>query len=127
MHRNPRLALVVLTALAAMGLLPPAAHASRAQESLVQDDAGLLYSGDARREQTLDELRGLGVDTIRLNVRWNRYAPSPSSKRSRSSTRATPTPTRLGEVDAAVGGAEARGMTVLLTITGPGPAWASRC
>jgi hypothetical protein len=127
MLRCPRLPLVALLALAGAALLPPAAQASRTQLSLFQDDAGLLYSGDASRERTLDELRDLGVDTIRVSVRWNRYAPSPSSKSRPQFDATDPNAYPLGEVDAVVGGAAARGMTVLLTPIVPGPAWASRC
>ena len=125
MPRTLQLAAIALAALAAA--LPAPAQASPTQESLFQDDPNLLYSGDSRREQTLDELRDLGVDTIRLNVLWNRYAPRPSSKSRPTFDATDPNAYPLGEVDAAVNGAAARGMTVLLTATGPGPAWASRC
>ena len=121
-----RTALVLL--LAALALVPvPAAHASRSQESLFEDEVSLLYSGPQRRDQTLDELRDLGVDVIRANVIWNRYAPRPTSKRKPSFDATDPNAYALGEVDALVAGAAARGMTVLLTPTGPGPAWASSC
>src|SRR3954453_21394553 len=60
---------------AALGAIPAPAHASRSQESLFQDDANLLFTSDARRNATLNELRALGVDVIRLNVVWNQYAP----------------------------------------------------
>src|SRR3954452_10194777 len=113
--------------LAALALVPAAAHASQSQESLFEDETSLLYSGPDRRDQTLDELRDLGVDVIRANVIWNRYAPSSRSKRKPSFDAGDPNAYPLGEVDALVAGASARGMTVLLTPTGPGPAWASSC
>src|SRR4051812_6205437 len=117
----PLLALVLLA-------LPQAAFASRSQESLFQDDASLLYSGDARRDSTLNELKALGVDTIRVNVVWNRYAPSPKRKTRPSFDATDPNAyPALAMVDGVVSGAAARGMTVLLTPTGPGPAWASNC
>jgi hypothetical protein len=106
---------------------PAAAGASRTQESVFQDDASLIFSGPDKRERTLDELARLGVDTIRLNVRWNRYAPAPTRKRKPAFDATDPNAYPLGEVDAVVGGAAARGMDVLVTATGPGPAWASRC
>src|SRR3954452_2612093 len=122
MRRTITLILLVVLALAAAP-----AHASRSQESLFEDEVSLLYSGAERRDQTLDELQGLGVDVIRANVIWNRYAPSPSSKRKPSFDASDPNAYALGELDALVAGASARGMTVLLTPTGPGPAWASAC
>ncbi len=116
--------------LAALAIVPTAApaHASRSQQSLFEDETSLLYSGPERRDQTLDELRDLGVNVIRANVIWNRYAPSPQSKSKPSGFDASdPNAYPLGELDALVAGASARGMTVLLTPTGPGPAWASSC
>src|SRR4051795_1474258 len=111
----------------ALALVPGSAQGSQSQESLFEDEVSLLYSGAERRDQTLDELRDLGVDVIRANVMWNRYAPSPRSKIKPSFDAADPNAYPLGEVDALVAGAAARGMTVLLTPTGPGPAWASSC
>src|SRR3954447_20229918 len=113
--------------LAVLAIVPAPAHASRSQESLFEDEVSLLYSGAERRDQTLDELQGLGVDVIRANVIWNRYTPSPGSKRKPSFDASDPNAYALGELDALVAGASARGMTVLLTPTGPGPAWASSC
>src|SRR4051812_10061843 len=117
----------LLIVFAVLALLPGPAQASQSQESLFEDEVSLLYSGAERRDQTLDELRDLGVDVIRANVIWNRYAPSPRSKSKPSFDAADPNAYPLGEVDALVAGAAARGMTVLLTPTAPAPAWASPC
>src|SRR3954469_9255578 len=122
MRRTITLILLVVLALAAAP-----AHASQSQESLFEDEVSLLYSGAERRDQTLDELRDLGVDVIRANVIWNRYAPSPRAKSKPQFDATDPNAYPLGEVDALVAGAAARGMTVLLTPTVPGPAWASSC
>src|SRR3954453_7263904 len=122
MRRTITLILLVVLALAAAP-----AHASQSQESLFEDEVSLLYSGAERRDQTLDELRDLGVDVIRANVIWNRYAPSPTSKTKPSFDATAPNAYPLGEVDELVAGAAARGMTVLLTPTAPAPAWASSC
>src|SRR3954447_439399 len=120
-----RTALLIFVAL--LALVPASAHASRTQQSLFEDETSLLYSGPDRRNQTLDELRDLGVDVIRANVIWNRYAPSPTSKTKPSFDATDPNAYPLGEVDELVAGATARGMTVLLTPTAPAPAWASSC
>ena len=111
----------------ALAIVPGSAQASQSQQSLYEDEVSLLNSGPETRDQTLDELRALGVDVIRANVIWNRYAPSPRAKRKPTFDAADPNAYALGEVDALVAGAAARGMTVLLTPTGPGPAWASSC
>ena len=122
--------LIALVALA----LPQAAHASRSQESMFQDDRSLLYAGDARRENTLDQLQSLGVDTIRVNVLWSKVAPNPRSKHrpafDATNSGAYPSsanPYPFAALDAVVAGAQRRGMNVQLTPTVPGPAWASSC
>ena len=119
--------LLPLIVLAAALLVPVTAQAAKTQESIFQDDASLIFSGPEKRERTLDELARLGVDTIRLNVRWNRYAPEPTRKSKPAFDAADPNAYPLGEVDAVVDGAARRGMDILITATGPGPAWASRC
>ncbi|HEY8865401.1 MAG TPA: hypothetical protein VIM22_00595, partial [Solirubrobacteraceae bacterium] len=58
---------------------PAPAHASVAQQSIVQDDQRLLNSGPAARDQTLDEIQSLGVDTVRAFVFWRSVAPTPSA------------------------------------------------
>jgi Cellulase (glycosyl hydrolase family 5) len=121
-RRDPGLKRLFLTLAAALLLLPGSAFASTSQESLFQDDSALLFSTYQRREQTLDELKALGVDTIRSNVLWDWVAPRPNSKRR---------PARIEydwfRWDQLVQGAEARGIAVQLTLTGPIPAWASDC
>src|SRR3954468_18318627 len=110
---------------AALGAIPAPAAASRSQESLFQDDANLLFTSDARRNATLNELRGLGVDVIRVNVVWNQYAPAPQSKKRPKFDATNPNAYRnLNVVTAVVNGARVRGMAVQLTPTVPGPAWA---
>jgi hypothetical protein len=64
----------LLTVLAGVALAAPA-HASSNQESIFQDDAALFGDDAGKREQALDEMQGLGTDTVRANVLWNRIAP----------------------------------------------------
>src|SRR5215212_5120690 len=119
----------LLTALAAIALTAPA-HASSTQESIFQDDATLLGDDVGKREQTLDEMQALGVDTVRALVLWNRIAPDALSSTKPSFDAGDPDAYPAGNwarVDALVQGAQARGMQMLLTPTGPGPGWASEC
>jgi hypothetical protein len=67
--------LVVLVASVA-GVLASAAHASNQQEGMLQADASLM----ADPTGTLSRLRLLGVQRIRLAVRWQYIAPSPNSR-----------------------------------------------
>jgi Cellulase (glycosyl hydrolase family 5) len=49
--------------------------------SVFEDHTALVRDGPARRQQTLDELRTLGADTLRVEVKWNEVAPSPARAR----------------------------------------------
>ena len=118
------LALLLVLALAAP------AGASKTQESIFQDDATLLGDDTAARDRALDELQSLGVDTIRALVLWNRVAPDALSSTRPQFDAADPNAYpagNWGRYDALVQGAQARGIDVLLTPTGPGPGWASEC
>jgi hypothetical protein len=120
--------LILLSSILTLSALaPPAAHASKSQESLFQDDAQLLLSGESRRVKSLNELKSLGVDVIRVNVLWQRYAPKPNGKKKPKFNAADPASYNFGELDSLVSGAQSRGMSVLFTVTAPGPAWASGC
>jgi hypothetical protein len=121
---------ILLTALAVVALAAPA-HASSNQESIFQDDATLFGDDAGKREQALDEMQALGVDTVRANVLWNRIAPdATSSTKPAGFDAADPDAYPAGNwarLDAIVAGVQSRGMQVLLTPTGPGPGWASEC
>jgi hypothetical protein len=72
----------------------------------VQDDAQLLFHGPAARERALDDAQRLGADAVRLLARWRRP---------------------VEEIDPAVRGILARGLTVILVPTGPAPDAHARC
>jgi hypothetical protein len=120
----------LLTVLAGVALAAPA-HASSNQESIFQDDAALFGDDAGKREQALDEMQALGVDTVRANVLWNRIAPdATTSTKPAGFDAADPDAYPAGNwarLDAIVQGVQSRGMQVLLTPTGPGPGWASEC
>lgn len=125
------LACIVLVAALLSCSLAPAARASSTQESILGDDPLVLNGGPATRAATLDELRSLGVDTVRVLVIWNRLAPQAGSGSKPAGLDASdPSAYPAGSFDpyvAVLDAAAARGMHVLLTPTGPGPDWASRC
>src|SRR3954462_12959877 len=120
----------LIAGLAAVALATPA-HASTKQESIFQDDATLLGDDVAKRDRTLDEMQALGVDTVRALALWNRVAPGATSADKPAGFDASnPDAYPAGNwarLDGLVQGAQARGMQVLLTPTGPGPGWASDC
>jgi hypothetical protein len=115
---------------AACFALPTApALAAPDQLSLVEDEVLMLSPDPQTQAQALDEAKALGADVVRANVIWARYAPSPNSRRRprRFDGKDPAAYPGLAVVDAFVQGAQARGLQVLLTPTGPIPAWASRC
>src|ERR671930_10417 len=67
-----------ILAIAAFAAAP--AHASKTQESIFQDDRALIFSGDAKRQAILDEIKALGATTVHSLVFWNSIAPDPNSK-----------------------------------------------
>jgi hypothetical protein len=76
---------------------------------------------------TLDTLRLLGVDGVKLFVPWSALAPNPSSRtrpRFDASNPAAYSPAAWAPYDAVVRDAAARGIGVDLTLSSP-PAWAA--
>jgi hypothetical protein len=96
--------------------------AAAAPRSIMQDDALLLRSGPATRDAALDEMRALGVDTVRVLAVWRDHAAAPLQLR-----RPARPYRAFAALDGLLAAARARGLDVLLTPTGPGPAWASTC
>ncbi len=119
--RMRRLAFLTLALLV---VAVPAARANMAQESIFEDGTVLLQKGPARQASALDEIAGLGADTVRALVFWRDVARSPDArKRPKTSFSAT----GFDRYDDLVRGATARGLKVLLTPVGPTPRWASGC
>jgi hypothetical protein len=93
-----RRAAAALLALAV--LAGPSASAAAAPLSVIEDDASLLRSGPAVREATLDDMAALGAGAVRIIV-LQRDVPAV-----------------WAQLDAAVAGAQARGIRPLLTLVG---------
>src|SRR3954451_19693079 len=121
---NSRLAATLTLCLAFLAALPTYASARSTQLSIIQDDALVIASGDAVRNATLDEMRGLGADVVKISVSWRALAQGakPSNPDDPNSYPAD----RWAPYDAAVQGAVARGLVVFLDVNGPAPDWAAR-
>jgi hypothetical protein len=119
--------LAAACAIAASALGAAPAGASSGQLAIIQDDAVVLHSGAATREQRLDELRSLGVDVVKIAIEWRSLAPEGSSKPSGfdGSNPGSYPEARWERYDAAIRGAQARGLRVLVMVTGPAPDWAT--
>ena len=125
-----RLLAIFLFALAgaccAFVLLPGGAHASKSQWSVFEDHPWIVQTDPATRERTLNEVVELGADTVRVEVKWNEVAPASSSKTRPAFDATNPSAyPGFAPYDEAVRGITARGLRVLLTITGDAPRWAT--
>jgi hypothetical protein len=129
--RMTRFAYISVLLVVLLGALAGPAAASKTQESIIQDDRLLMDSGTDVRNQTLDQVKALGADTIRVNAIWARLAPERDSATKPSNFDATDSGTypagAFDALDGLVAGAAARGIGVLVTVTGPVPKWASPC
>jgi len=122
-----RLRTILLGALLALTLLPAAtASASATQTTMFEAPRELLSDDAALRAQTLDEVKGFGVGYMRLVLYWRSVAPQPDAFRAPSGDLTDPAAYDWARYDRAVDEIRARGMQVLLTVSGPVPNWASR-
>jgi hypothetical protein len=121
----------LLLALLALLLLPATALASATQESIFEDDFELLQRGGDAQRTGLNDFSTLGADVVRSLVLWNQVAPAYASKRRpKGFDGRDPAAYDAGmwdRYDDLVRGAQARDMAVLLSPSGPIPAWASEC
>lgn len=101
----------MLTGAAAFGVAPPP---SQRIETILQDDAALLYRSPAQVDRSLDRMARLGVDRVRITASWRRLEPVPGVY----------DPDALHRLDRAVRGARSRGMRVMIDLGFYAPAWA---
>jgi hypothetical protein len=130
-HSHAAICAWAAIALVSLLLFLPARAAASADQFTILDPTPSLLNGSsaAHRSDVLDRLQELGVDTVRLQIQWRFFAPSPETS--------TPPedfdgfdpgdypPHTFDVLDSIVRGAEARGMNVLLTPTSPVPDWAT--
>lgn len=76
MPRIPLLAALV----AGVALLMPAASAHAALQTLIQDDASLLHRPTEQVRASLQKMRALGIDRVRLTANWSVLTRSPDSE-----------------------------------------------
>jgi hypothetical protein len=100
----------------------------RSLESMFQDDDHLVYGSTATVVRTLDQLRRLGVQRIRVTVLWRAIAPDPHSRAMppgfNGSDPAAYPPRSWAPYDRVVELAHARDIAVDFDVGAPGPLWA---
>ncbi len=126
--RRQRLAaiLAVLT-MAAIGAASTPAQAARSQRSIFQDDNLLVFQSRTETARSLDVLRYLGVDTVRVSVFWKLVAPASDSTARPSFDATDPAAypaSNWARYDQVVALAQQRGIQVDFNISPPVPAWA---
>ena len=115
---------IALLTIILFALLVPAAEAGPRQV-MTFEAPDELYD-DGRRDATLDEIRAFGVTQIRQLVYWQRFAPFPNRRRKPSFDAANHEQYgTFGALDRLMAAAQARGIKVILTPTGPVPRWAT--
>src|SRR4051794_37176918 len=101
-------------------------QASTHQFTLFEAPRELLSSDDGLRAQTLDEIQGMGVKWLRVVVWWRSVAPdSGSSTPPAGFDDAGQDGYNWTTYDRVVNEARARGLNLLVTLSGPVPKWAS--
>jgi hypothetical protein len=142
MSRTTRL-LILALGLGAM-LAPAAAQASPAQTSIMMDDDLLVYRSDDVAARTLQQMKKLGVDTVRVTVLWKtvaentrfskaeiakltgkiKTAAQKQNKRFKPIDPSTYPIRNWDRYDNLIRSAANNGIRVYFNITGPGPEWA---
>jgi Cellulase (glycosyl hydrolase family 5) len=119
--------LLLIAALMALLALPAAAQARSSQFTIFEAPRELLSDDDALRAQTFDEIQGFGVHWVRLVLYWQSVAPDAGSATAPAFDDTDPNAyPGFGRYDRAIAEARARGLRILLTVSGPVPKWATR-
>ena len=115
----------LLLALAA-GALSHTTPARAAGPEIGVSDDRVLLAGGTKAQKMVEEWKANGVDTVRIYLLWTRVVPGANSKK--MPTGFAPTNSAAYNwfgYDLAVDLVRSAGMKVSLTVSGPGPWWAS--
>ncbi|MBJ7599112.1 alpha-amylase family protein [Candidatus Nephthysia bennettiae] len=108
-------------------MLPARALASATQESVLMDDNEFIYSSPQHIAGRLDQLKGLGVDRVKISISWGLIAPDPTSRQRPKFDATDPAAYPAGtwdRYDTLVRLAHQRGLKVYFQFTPPAPQWA---
>ena len=126
-----KLALGILAAtaviVALVGLSAAPASARPTQISIIQDEQHLVNSGPQVQNATLDEIKRLGAEVVKVTVDWRALAPG-GSRRPAGFVGDDPAQypaSAWAPYDSLVRGAALRGLRVMFLIGGHAPDWAS--
>jgi len=117
--------LLVAALLVATVVTAGAAPASGSSTQLTFFEAGSRLLEPRREAATFAQLRELGVHALRIELRWSTVAPRPTSTRAPRFDATDPAAYAWGAYPSVLARAKALGWSVLLTVTGPAPRWAT--
>ena len=100
---------------------PTQARASTGQYEIFQDDPHML----ANPAQTLQQIRDLGANVVRVSLQWNLVAPTPRPPGFDPTDPASYPSANWAPYDTIVTDARQDGITVDFSLTGPAPPWAA--
>ncbi len=130
----PRLARAVVLAVTLCCAAPGIAGASDSQLSIMMDDDLLLYRTDAVRDTTMRQMKGMGVDVVRVTVLWSVVAENANdgtatkAQKARFKQLGADNPkaypkANWDKYDGLVRACKTLGLICYLNVTGPGPRW----
>jgi hypothetical protein len=106
---------------------PGVARARQSQYTMFEAPTELLSDDAALRGRTFDEIRGFGVNRLRVVLYWHNVAPAADDPGVPRFDETDPNGyPGFARYDRLVAEARARGMRILLTVSGPVPRWATR-
>jgi hypothetical protein len=112
-----------LAVLLLIALIAPPARASHTQGLTFEAPRDLL--DPSRRDDALAQLGSLGVRSLRVVLIWDRVAPQPDARTRPAFDATDPAAYDWGQYAPLLDTAARRGWSVLLTVTGPVPRWAT--
>lgn len=115
---------------ALLALFAVAAPARAASTQLVffeapRDLTAAATSSDATRTAAFNDFAALGVKALRVNLRWSDVALSPDLAVKPAADMSDPANYYWGPYASVIDQAKAKGMTVLISLAGPAPRWAT--
>ncbi|MCW2967694.1 MAG: hypothetical protein JWM71_1466 [Solirubrobacteraceae bacterium] len=117
MRRSLILSCLVLLA------LPAGALASHSQTTSFEAPRDLL--APSSQAAALNQISGFGITALRVILYWQNVAPQPGATRPPAFNAADPAAYNWGSYDTLIDAARAKGMRILLTVSGPVPRWAT--
>jgi len=115
--------LIVLVCAGCALLVPAAAQASKTQSLTFEAPRDL--KDPSTRDQAFKDIASLGVHSMRLVLYWHDVAPDPDSRVKPKFDETDPAAYNWGAYDQVVDGIKQRGWSLLLTVSGPVPRWAT--